>query len=387
MNAPRKVLIVGGGIAGQTLGSALAKRGIEAEIVEIKPSWDVIGAGMYVHGNALRALDEIGLVEEIMQRGYRCEDDTTIIAGIDGRAKASPKLQRIAGKDIPALVPIKRQALHEILNQSLIRSGVPLRMGVTVDQIVDDPREHRVEVTFTDGSGGTYDLVVGADGIRSRVRALVFGAIEPRYSGFANWRVLLPRPNDLTRVTWMYGNGTSIGIIPLSQDELYVAGVTKEPEDRRYPFEELPRLMREKFANYGGAIPKLLDQVRNPGQVVYTKIEEVLQPAPWYRGRVVILGDAAHASTPFWAQGAAMAVEDAVVLAAELAKDAGIDAVLATWMERRHDRCIFVQQGSLRSGTQIHTVPSAAPDHSANELAARIQSEIDARYARLAEAI
>jgi 2-polyprenyl-6-methoxyphenol hydroxylase-like FAD-dependent oxidoreductase len=135
MASLRNALIVGSGIAGQTLAAAFTLKGIACDIVEIKRDWSIVGAGMYMHGNALRALAALGVVDEILERGWHRDDDTTLIATADGRVLAQPVYPRIAGPTVPAIVTIKRQALHEILHGLLRRLGLTVRMGVTVTAI------------------------------------------------------------------------------------------------------------------------------------------------------------------------------------------------------------------------------------------------------------
>ena len=378
-----RILIVGSGIAGQTLACALARRGIACDMVELKPAFDIAGAGLYVQGPALRAFLDIGVVEAIVAQGEPLADDYSLACDVAGNVLAAPTYPRIAGPSIPAVVPIRRKVLHDILAAAVESAGVKVRMGVTVEAIDDTGPAARV--SFTDGTAGEYDLVVGADGIRSRVRSLVFETIEPVFTGYANWRVILPRPAGLERTTWMMGPGTSFGIIPIARDTVYVGGVTKEPGNPRYPREQLPALCREKFAAYGGLVPALLAQVADPGQVVYTPIEEILMPAPWHRGRVVVLGDAAHASTPFWAMGATMAIEDAVLLAMLLERTQDASAVLPDWMERRLQRCLFVQKGSMETGRRSHDESPGAIEARDNYMRNFMQADVAKRFATLAE--
>ena len=378
-----RVLIVGSGIAGQTLACALSRHGIGCDMVEIKPAFDIAGAGLYVQGPGLRAFLYIGVVQAIVSRGEPLPDDYSHACDSAGNVLARPSYPRIAGAAIPAVVPIRRKVLHEILADAVAAAGVDVRMGVTVESIDDSGA--RAAVRFTDGSRGQYDLVVGADGIRSRVRGLVFGALEPSFSGYANWRVILPRPEGLLRTTWMMGRGNSFGIIPIAGDTVYIGGVSKEPGNPRYERERLPALCREKFAEFGGLAPRLLAQVREPGQVVYTAIEEVRLAPPWYRGRVLVLGDAAHAGTPFWAMGASMAVEDSVLLAMLLERDPDIDAVLPKWMDKRYARCLFVQQGSMESGRRSHDESPGAIERRNHYIQHLMHADVEKRFAKLAE--
>lgn len=384
-----RILVVGSGIAGQVLACALARRDVPCDLIELKPAFDVIGAGMYMQSNALRALDDIGVVDDIVRAGFPLEGDYTLVGDSAGNVLARPGYPRIAGPAVPCMVPIRRKALHEVLAAAVARHGVRPRMGLTVDAIDDRPGAP-VRVRFSDGTTGDYRLVVGADGIRSRVRGLVFPGVEPTFSGFANWRVILPRPATIDRPFWLMGAGRSIGVIPIARDLVYMAGVSKEPGNPRYATADLPALYHRKFGDFGGPIPALLAQVREPAQVVYTPIEEVHLPAPWYRGRTVVIGDAAHAGTPFWAQGASMAIEDAVLLARLLAAAApaapeALDAALEGWMAKRLDRCLFVQHGSLESGQRGHTEAPGALDALQEYARTRLVTDVARRYERLAE--
>ena len=387
MSAIRRVLIVGAGIAGQTLALALARRGVACEIVEVKRDFDILGAGMYVQGNALRAFLDIGIVAAIVGAGWWRADDAWQMTDAEGGLLARAVTPRLAGADIPSTVTIRRQALHDILHAAVIRAAIPLRMGTTVTALAEAPDGSAVEARFSDGSAGRYDLVAGCDGIRSTVRDLVFGRTEPQFSGFANWRVILERPPGIDMITWMQGDGTTFGIVPIAADYLYIAGVSKEPGNPRYERRDLPALLHRKFAEYGGPARSLLAAVRRPEQIVYTPIDEVIQPAPWHRGRVVILGDAAHASTPFWAQGASMAVEDAVLLAALIGSFRPAEQILPEWMARRHRRCLFVQHGSRETGEKSHREGSAAVERMQDSMRRHLQATVDARYAGLAEPI
>jgi 2-polyprenyl-6-methoxyphenol hydroxylase-like FAD-dependent oxidoreductase len=378
-----RVLIVGSGIAGQTLACALARRGIACDLIEVKPAFDIAGAGLYVQGPALRAFGDIGVVDAIVQNGEPLPGDFSLACDAAGKVLATPVYPRIAGVAIPAVVPIRRKLLHDILASAVESAGVPVRMGLSVEAITDTGAGARVR--FTDGSAADYDLVVGTDGIRSRVRSLAFGAVEPVFTGYANWRVVLPRPQGLERTTWMMGRGTSFGVIPIARDLVYIGGVSKEPGNPRYRREQLPALCREKFAEFGGFAPALLAQVTEPGQVVYTPIEEVLMPAPWHRGRVVVLGDAAHAGTPFWAMGASMAIEDAVLLAMLIERGGAIEAILRDWMARRHQRCLFVQKGSMETGRRSHDESPGALEARDHYIRNLMQADVAKRFATLAE--
>ncbi len=352
MPSAKNVLIVGGGIAGHTLACALHKRGIGCEIVEIQPDWRISGSAMTIQPNALRAFRDIGVVEAIAKGGWHRPDRHTVFSDVHGDILFAADDTNIVGPNLPPMVAIRRQALHDVLAAALAKTGVKIRMSTTVEALED--RGDCVDATFSDGTSGRYDLIVGADGIRSKIRGMMFGQHDPKLAGFGSWRALLPLPKGITEVMWMWGHSKTLGLVPVGPDTLYFAGVTKEEGKTRYRQEDLPRLFREKFRAFHGRVPEVLESISSPDQLLYTAMEEVHLPAPWYRGRVLVLGDAAHAACPFWAQGAAMAIEDTIVLAEELERHASVAAALPAWQARRLERCLFVQRGSYDTGVQLH---------------------------------
>ena len=386
MTAVSNVLIVGGGIAGQTLGCALAKRGIACEIVEVMRDWAISGTAMTIHGNALRAFHDIGVVDDIVAASWHRPSRPIVFTDAQGEVIFEPEDPNVVGPGYPAMVAVRRQLLHEILTRAVARAKVPVRMGTTVDAL--NETGSGVEVTFSDGTRRGYDLVVGADGIRSKVRALTFGNIEPQLAGFGSWRAILPRPKALEVMIWMWGKGKTLGLLPVSDDLVYFAGVTKEETKVRYRQEDLPRLFPEKFGSFGGLVPEVMASISSPDQLLFTAMEEVKLPPPWFKGRVVVLGDAAHAATPFWAQGAAMAIEDSILLAQLLEKHTQLTACLEEWMGRRYDRCMFVQEGSYQTGRQIHRdAEDDKPKVFPPPVREALKAEAARRSARLAEPI
>jgi 2-polyprenyl-6-methoxyphenol hydroxylase-like FAD-dependent oxidoreductase len=384
MAALRKVLIVGAGIVGQILACALAKRGIETEIVEIKSDFQIAGAGMMLQGTALRALRNIGVVEEVAAAGWHDPARPIVFLDTQGAIVFAPPERNIVGDGFPPSVAIRRQVLHEVLNTAVRRAGIPVKMATTVKHIAEF--EDRVGVGFTDGTVGGYDLVVGCDGIRSKIRALTFPGIEPEFTGFCILRAILPRPASIERVTWMWGHGKYIGLLPVGDTQIYVAGVSKAASSERPAQETLAELFRRKFTCFGGPMMDVLGRELDPDDFLYTVIEQVNLPAPWYKGRVLVMGDAAHAAPPFWAQGAAMGIEDAIALSLEIEKGDEIEPTLARWFERRYERAKFVREGSLQTGQALmRDVESDDPTVFPPEVREQIAQENAKIAARLAE--
>lgn len=381
----KRALIVGAGIAGQTLACALAKTDVAFDIVEKSTNWNVLGTGMYVQNNALRGLDVIGVADKIVEAGWTSPTGLSTFVDWDGNVLAQTSVPPCPGSDFPGYVPIARPVLHNILYQAVTDAGVNIRMGETISQI--DQFDDRAEVTFTDGSSASYDIVIGADGVNSSVRSLVFGEIEPEYSGFSNWRAILPMDQPMDHVTWQMGPEKSFGIIPISDDSLYVAGVSKEPGNPWFDADTLLDRMHERFSAFGNPTADLLKKITDPNEIVYTPIKEIIMEPPWHKGRVVLVGDAAHASTPFWAQGASMAIEDVIVLHWLLQEDRPITEILDEWQDRRYDRCAFVQNGSKITGVNGHAPGEEALQRTKEHLRNNAQSDVNRRYERLNQPI
>ena len=358
MSPVEKVLVVGGGIGGLSATIALRRAGYDVDVVERNPAWDVYGVGIIQPANALRALHELGLAHQAVENGLPMFGDTTWTA--DGG-------MILADHDWPPLVEglppangITRPRLHHILQTHTLGSGADVRTGVTFSALHDDG--DRVKVSFTDGDTRSYDLVVGADGLYSQVRETVFGAdIQPNFTGQVCWRYNLPRIEGLNKI-WVYIGATgTAGFCPLSQDLMYILTIEKPPAGApvRLSREGSAAMYRERLEQFGGLVAEHRDLIVDDDAVVYRPVENVLVPPPWYRGRVVLIGDAAHATSPHCGQGAAQAIEDGIVLTQELLRHDAVSEALAAWMERRYDRCRMVVEGSEAIGRweQDHSLP------------------------------
>jgi 2-polyprenyl-6-methoxyphenol hydroxylase-like FAD-dependent oxidoreductase len=349
MSAASRVLIVGGGIGGLSATIALRARGIEVDVVERNPKWDVYGVGIIQPGNAIRALDQLGVADRTIAAGFAMDGDRFHTA--DGTLIADNEHPRVLGPDYPGLNGITRPRLHEILTSTVTDSGANVKLGVTVAELRQSGVG--VEVELTDGTEDRYDLVVGADGINSLMRSLVFpDAPTPQYTGQVVWRYNLPRPPEVDKL-WMFAGATSkAGLVPLSDDLMYLLLIEKPPEDAplRPAQDTMAQIMRDRLAPFGGIIAEQRELIIDSEKVVYRPVEALLVPAPWYRGRVVLIGDAAHATSPHVGQGGAMAMEDALVLAEELAGHDLLAPALERFMERRFDRVKTIVDISLQIG-------------------------------------
>jgi 2-polyprenyl-6-methoxyphenol hydroxylase-like FAD-dependent oxidoreductase len=349
MTAVRKVLIIGGGPAGLCAATVLGRGGVEVEIAEINPDLRPQGVGIAVIGPSLRALAMVDpdLLDECVEAG--AVHRTISFGGADGRITRRVDLRQPLGPRYPGGFGIRRRVLWELLATAAQRAGAKIRLTATVTAIRQEP--DRVEASLSDGSVVSCDLLVGADGLWSKVRKLAFGHVEePSYSGQVAWRVVVPRDPEAVDGMLVYtGPKGRIGCNPVSADEMYIFSGAKAPEPARAPRQEWPALLREVLVGYGGAIERACEHAFDPDQIDCRSLYGLLVSPPWYRGRVLLIGDAVHAPTPQLAMGAGIAIEDAVVLGEVLCAEAGagsVDGALASFMRRRYERCRLVVENS-----------------------------------------
>jgi 2-polyprenyl-6-methoxyphenol hydroxylase-like FAD-dependent oxidoreductase len=356
MATPLRVLVHGGGIGGLTLAVALARSGHTVEVVEIRDELDALGVGIIQPSNALHVMREIGVLDACLATGFEWE----VLTVCDPAGATLAKIPQPRMGDAPASNGIPRPALAKALGDAAGAAGVPIRFGTTISDLADDGSG--VEVALSDGSSARWDLVVGFDGIGSPLRTRLYGdRFTPEYTGFANWRVTVPRLPEIQGVVMSAGgSSTKALLVPITEKLMYLAGVTAEEPDFRPDPARAHEQFKERLAAFGGPVAEALAEVTSADSVVYSRISQVTVEEPWHVGRVVIAGDAAHASTPNLAQGAAMAVEDALVLARSLDAEDDVPTALAAWEDRRRSRAMFVQDLSralLKEETGNATTP------------------------------
>jgi 2-polyprenyl-6-methoxyphenol hydroxylase-like FAD-dependent oxidoreductase len=345
--AIKKALIVGGGIGGLTSAVAMRGKGVEVDVVEINPHWSVYGVGIIQQANVVRAMAQLGLVDKYLSASFGF--DFVRVCDGQGNVLATLPSDRLGGADYPASLGVSRPALHKVLGDSAKAAGADIRLGVTATAFRETPEG--VMAACDDGSERLYDLVIGADGLNSRVRELLFGkSYQTRYTGQSVWRHNFRRTPDLECLTACVGPEGNAGLCPLSDDLMYMYVTSEEPGATRFDKADLPRLMRERIARFGGFIGALREQIVDPEEVVYRPMEVILVPRPWHKGRVVLIGDAAHATTPHLGQGAGMAIEDSIVLAEEIAKPGAVEDALQRFGERRWERCKYITERSIQVG-------------------------------------
>ena len=343
MSSVEKVLIVGAGMCGMSLGVALKSAGIDCEIVEIRPQLTEPGTGISLQGPALRALQAVGVLDQCISRGFgysyfkACDAMGNVTGTVD--------LPRLLGPGYPATIGILRQSVHEVLARELSELAVPIRLGTTVDTVAQDDRG--VTVQFTNGETARYDLVVGADGMNSRIRDIAFGPQHrPHYTGQMVWRATVGRPRDVECRHSYFGPTNKSGFNPISDHHMYIYAVQNVPQRPHWSDDELPSILRNLLAEFGGVLGRARDEIRNPDQITCRPVFSMILDPPWYSGRIAVIGDAAHTTTPHLASGASIAIEDSVVLARLLQPERPLDAALDEFMHQRHERCRMIVANS-----------------------------------------
>lgn len=376
------VLIVGAGIAGCAAALALAVRGLRVRLIEKQPVWRFQSSGIFVYGNGLQAFAELGVLSQLLAAGFAVPGGRNVYLDHRGDHIVDVHYPSPAER-IPAIVGIKRAEMHRVLAAQLDTLGVAAQLDMRVEDL--QPGPDGVLAQLSDGSRERFDLVIGADGIRSQMRRWVAGDVQPRYTGLGVWRSVHARPTALVDKIMMMGPGKRLGIMPISADRLYLFGTVAEPAGAHYEPAAWPQLMQARFAEFGGRARQFLAQLDGACEVIYTAVEEVALPLPWHRDRVLLIGDAAHASTPFMGQGGAMAVQDAVVLGRLLDTGLSLDALLPQFEQLRYPMCRFIQDASRQvgeAGARDDTLGRAERDQRMRE---GEQAKVDRFYAQLTE--
>ncbi|MDT9684250.1 FAD-dependent oxidoreductase [Streptomyces sp. TRM76323] len=349
MSTPRTVLVVGGGAAGSAVTILLRRAGLAVDLIEAKDDWNATaGSGITLQGNALRVLRELGVWERVEESGYGF--GSVGITAPDGTVLHVQDDLRTGGDDLPASVGMQRPRLQRILIDAVRASGARIRLGTRAETFEQDAGG--VSVRFTDGTGGRYDLVIAADGLGSTTRTAIGIPDRPEPTGMAIWRIAAPRPTGVVRTDLAYGGPAYIaGYCPTSDTTLYAYVVEANRDRASIPPESYADEMRRLARAYGGHWPEITGHITDPAQVNYAWFDRLLVEGSWHRGRVVLIGDAAHCCPPTLAQGAALSLEDAWVLAQLLTgADHWDDALLRAYYERRIARVRPVVEASVQIG-------------------------------------
>ena len=348
---PLTTIVVGGGIGGLSLAQELGLAGLPVVVLERAPKLATVGAGIIMNPNAMGVLEANGLARCVRSRS----------SAYLARETFDQRGQPLAIRDYRPLFAEGRLAigalchrahLHECLSDGL-PAGI-VQPDTRLVALEAGPDGVRVETE----SGQTFmgDVLVGADGIRSAVRARFFGANDPVYLGYRSHRFVVENRDGLEHFTEFLGHGRRVGLVPIGGGQLYVWTTFNSPRESRAWGLESVTALQSMFGEFTDSrVRHALGRLGSTDGVVCTDIEEVHQAA-WVRGRVALLGDAAHALTPNMGQGAGMAMEDAAVLADELSRAArgetDAPAALTSYVARRRLRVETIVRLSRQIGEE-----------------------------------
>lgn len=347
MAAVKRVLVIGGGFSGMAAAIQLQRAGIAVDLVELDPAWCPLGAGITINGATLRALETLGVYEQFVEHGWVADGVDLFTA--QGQNLAELPTPKPVGSHVSGGGAIMRPVLARMLADATRGSGVAVRTGCTFTSIGQDADS--VTVGFTDGSTGRYDLVVGADGVHSKLRGLLFPEIPPLgYIGQGVWRAVMPRPSEIVRSRMWFGQHIKLGVNPVSRSHMYMFITEDRPTKEHIDPATWPEVFSALMRPFTDPlVQSLLPHARVPEAAIdYRPLANLLVPAPWNRGRVVMIGDTVAATTPHLASGAGIGIESGIVLAEELANHDVLQTALDRFHARRWERCRMVIQNSER---------------------------------------
>jgi 2-polyprenyl-6-methoxyphenol hydroxylase-like FAD-dependent oxidoreductase len=336
-----KVLIVGAGIGGLATAIALRQVGFQVEVYEDSPVLREIGAGITLWANATGVLGKLDLLEEALETSARLT--TLKVKNAHGELLMQAKVERYS---TPAIC-IHRADLIELLQRKCLSENIHL--GKTFERF--EQTNTHVTAFFADGTSASGDILIGADGINSRVRAQMKGDAKPSYRGYTIWRSTVElEANGLEANCTLetFGAGKRFGLVPMGKNRFYWYATGNQPEGVMIPPPERKTQLLEYFHGWHPPI----------SQVIETTTEEILQndcydrppQRGWSTGRVCLIGDAAHPTTPNMGQGGCMALEDAVVLTRCLQSANAPEAAFREFERRRFSRTKLINQRSLLFG-------------------------------------
>jgi 2-polyprenyl-6-methoxyphenol hydroxylase-like FAD-dependent oxidoreductase len=350
MSAVQRVAIAGAGIAGLASAILLAEDGVEVDVYEIKPEISALGSGITLQGNALRSFAQLGIWDEV-QKNYWPQEVLRLRApGPDAAVIAVIPDAKTGGPDFPAAAGMYRPDLAKILLDRAEALGARVHFGTTITALTQDA--DGVDLTLSDGSSSRVDLLIGADGLNSAVRSMIGIDVTPEPTGMGIWRAFVPRPAEVTHTDLYYGGPMYIaGYCPTSEDMMYAYLVEDKQDRTAVSPEQAIVIMRDQSQAYGGPWNEIRASLGSDSRVNYTWFTSHLIDGPWNRGRVVLIGDAAHSCPPTIAQGGAQAAEDALVLCDILGRAETVDdAVWAEFTERRIERARTIVEASVQLG-------------------------------------
>ena len=352
MPAINNALIVGGGIAGLTAATALGRQGVSCEVLELHGA--PAGAAITIQNRAIDALAELDLLDQFLHEGVpRTQQEIFRYFNASGEPIPTPAMPPEPSTGLPSAIVIHRVALARILRKAAEDAGAVVRDGMSITGLTQ--HDESVTANLTDGSERSYDLVIGADGVRSTTRSLVFGDdVVPRYTGTTMFRWVVPGVPDVGP-TGFYQAQELIVLLRLRDGSVYLATGRNYPtQPERFTQDHARQVVREHLESFSAPLmAELRERLTDDARIVVNDYRWLMAPDPWYRGRVLVIGDAAHATTAMLASGGGMAIEDAVVLGQEVRGDGTLAETLQRFMKRRFQRTQLVVETSVEIGEML----------------------------------
>lgn len=350
MTAVSRVAIAGSGVAALASAIQLAKAGVHVDVFEAKSELSILGSGITLQGNALRVFDALGAWDDIRDAGYAFTGLNLRAPGPGAPVVAELPDVKSGGPDYPSTMGMSRPDLARILLEHAVAAGATVTFGASVTGF--EQSGDVVSVMVNDAPAGDYDLLIGADGLNSKVRGLMGIETVPETTGMGIWRSFVSRPAEVERSELYYGGPVYIaGYTPTGENTMYAFLVEKAQDRTGLSDSDSARIMVEESRPYDGPWNQIRADLEAGAPANYTWFTKHIVDAPWNRDRVVIIGDAAHSCPPTIAQGAAQALEDALVLTELLVAHDSLSQEL--WDEfhgRRLPRATAVVEASTQLG-------------------------------------
>ncbi len=346
MGRPERFAIVGAGIGGLTLAIAMQRKGFNVSVFENASSLKPLGAGLALAANAVNGFAEIGIAEAVLQAGSVLKK--LLIRDHKGRILAETDSEKISKKfGLVNNFTIHRADLHEVLFHHLAND---VHLGKGCIDFKQTP--HGVKLIFQDGSTYDTDYVIACDGIHSIFRKKLLPESRPRYAGYTCWRAVIdnaPPSVDMQVTSETWGRGSRFGIAPLNKGRVYWFACINAKENDPLMREYRVTNLIDHFGGFHSPVREILEHTREE-QLIWNDIFDIKPISKFAFGKIVLMGDAAHATTPNMGQGACLAIEDAVILANAIADSHSVEGAFIIFEQKRIKRTTAVVNDSWKLG-------------------------------------
>ena len=330
-----RVIVVGGGIGGLSIAIALRRAGIETTVLERTSKLEAAGAGITLFGNAMRGLEQLGVRDAVAKRSAAARR-VAILTSEGGALSEMP----------PDLFEESTATHRGDLQEALAEAAGELRLDSEVTSVQEDGRG--VGLQLADGSAERGDLVIGADGVQSAIRRQLWPGTQPRYAGYTAWRGVTQFSLEPGRLTESWGRGQRFGLVDIGGGRTYWFATKNAPEGEQDEQAGRRAELLRRFSDWHKPVRQVLESA-DESSILRNDVYYLDPLDTWSRGRVVLLGDAAHATTPGIGQGAAQAIEDAVALARAVDGASDLPPALDEYEARRRARAALVLEMSRRA--------------------------------------